>query len=95
MKMWFKGSCFFRNFPHWGSLLSRARSMPGLPSPVGSFAGQCHAAAVALWGRSKATSLTGDKTACTSPLVGTGTLAIHRMFPCCFLVLACQEWGKM
>lgn len=18
MKMWFKGSCFFRNFPHWG-----------------------------------------------------------------------------
>lgn len=89
MKMWFKGSCFFRNFPHWGTLLSHAQSMPGLPGP-GAMQQQWHCGAEARLPLSL-----GTRQLCTSLLVGTGMLAVHTTFPYCFLILACQEWGKM
>lgn len=62
MKMWFKGSCFFRNFPHWGVCSAMLGPCQGCPV-WRQLCRRCHVAAVAPRGRSKATSLTGDKTA--------------------------------
>lgn len=90
--MWFKGSCFFRNFPHWG-VCSAVLGPCQAAQSGNSFAGS------AMWQQwhcrteARPPLSLGTRQPCTSSLVGTGTA--HTTFLCCFLILACQEWGKM
>lgn len=91
--MWFKGSCFFRNFPHWGVCSAVLGPCQGCPVrraalQAGAMRQQWHCGAEA-----RPSLSLGTRQPCT--LVGTGMLAAHTTLPCCFLILACQEWGKM